>query len=205
MASNTPWCLDSQHHNVSFPGSFFSGLPPLSVGWSSTLGSSPYLRSSPVLSYTVVHPSASWHTFFWLMLMPSGVSSCPKNLHSFTLNYILSWLNLRLLLQTISSKLRTAMLCLILSSPLANTSSAMPVTPGTVFMTACGLFWKTSGLTDRLKGSHGYMCFPHGVLNIISDELSMSNHTIQKPDLVSIKVKYLDPGSPALGSSMVLI
>ena len=152
MASNTSWCLDSQHHNVSFLRSSFNGFfPSVLVGWSGTLGSSPYLGSSPVPSYTVVHPSA-WmvSTFFGSRLMPSGVSSCPKNLHYFISNCILSGLNLKLFLKV--SKLGTAISWLMASFPLESTSSAMPVTPCTVLMTASSLSWKTSKLTVRLKG-----------------------------------------------------
>ena len=36
-------------------------LPPVSVCWSNTLGSSSYLGCSPVLSYTPVHPFAWWN------------------------------------------------------------------------------------------------------------------------------------------------
>ena len=68
----------------------------------------------------------------------------------------------------------------------------MLVTPGTVLMTASSLSWKTSKVTDRLKGLHNHLYFPQGVLNIISKELLLSSKTIQQPDLASISVKYLD-------------
>ena len=103
--------------------------------------------------------------------MPSGVSSCSKNLHSFILNCILLGLNLKWLLQAVLSKLRTATSWPVLSFPLANTSSAMPVTPGTILMTASSLSLKMSELTDRPKGSHSHMYFPHGMLNVISSDL----------------------------------
>ena len=50
------------------------------------------------------------------------------------------------------------------------------------------------------------MCiFPHGVLNIVSNELSLSIHTIHNPDLAPIKVKYLDPYTSALRLPVVLV
>ena len=64
-----------------------------------------------------------------------------------------------------------------LTVSLANKSSAMPVTPGTVSMTAPS-FWKTSKLTNRPKGSQKHIYFTQGMLNIISNELSLSSQTI---------------------------
>ena len=105
--------------------------------------------------------------------MPSGMSSCLKSWNSFDLNCILLGLNLRLLLQAVSCKLRTVTSWLVSPCPLANTSSAIPVTPGTVLMTASSLFWKMSELTDRPKGSCSHLYFPHGVLNVFSSDLSV--------------------------------
>ena len=71
-------------------------------------------------------------------------------------------------------KVRTATSWLVLSCPLANTTSAIPVAPGTVLMTASSLSWKMSKLTNRPKGSHSHLYFPHGVLDVIIIELSLS-------------------------------
>ena len=55
--------------------------------------------------------------------------------------------------------------------PLATTSSAMPVTPGTVLMNAYSHFWKTNELTNRPKGSLNHLNFLHGRLNVVNNEL----------------------------------
>ena len=60
-------------------------------------------------------------------------------------------------------------------SLLAKTSSAMPMTPGTVLMTSSSLTWKTSELTDRPKGSCSHLSFRKGVFSDVSNELSLSN------------------------------
>ena len=62
-------------------------------------------------------------------------------------------------------------------SPLAKTST-MSVTPGTVLMIASSLSWKTSELSDRPNGSHSLLNFPQGVLNVVNNDLSMSNQSV---------------------------
>ena len=108
--------------------------------------------------------------------MPSGMSSCPKNLHSFILSGILSRLNLRLLLQDVWSKLRTATSWFVSLFALANTSSDIPVTSGTVLMTVSSLSWEMSQLTDRPKVIHSHLYFLHGMLNVSSCETHVVLH-----------------------------
>ena len=71
------------------------------------------------------------------------------------------------------------MLWFISLHPLAKALPAMSVTPGTVMMTGSNLYLKTSELTDRPNGSHNHLEFPHGVLNVVNNGLSLSNRTIQ--------------------------
>ena len=165
-----------------FIGALLKVLLPVWAYFSSTSGSLPYHENSP--SYiSFLHfdvPICLMALIFHrLILIPWGVNICLNNLHSIVFNCILSALNFRFLPQAISSKLGTAMLLFISLYPLANTSSAMLVTPGTVLVTASSLSWKTSELTDRLIGSCNHLYFPQGVLNIISNEFSLSSWTIQ--------------------------
>ena len=55
----------------------------------------------------------------------------------------------------------------------------MPVTLGTVMMTAPSLSWKISELTVRTIGSHNHLNVPNNVSNVVNSELSLSNWTIQ--------------------------
>ena len=110
-------------------------------------------------------------TFFGSILMLPRVRSCPKTLHSPVLNSILSGSNFRLLSWAVSSRLRTAMSRFITLSPLADTLSAMPVTPGTISMTASSLSWKPFELTNRKNGSYNNLNFSQCVLNAVNSEL----------------------------------
>ena len=61
------------------------------------------------------------------------------------------------------------MVWVVLQCTLERTSSAMPVTPDTILMTASSFSWKISKLTDRPNGS---LTFPK-MLNVVSSKLSL--------------------------------
>ena len=63
-------------------------------------------------------------------------------------------------------------LCLLIK-----TSSSMPLTHGTVLMTAYSLL-EDIKLTDRPNGNCNHLNFCHGVSNAVNNELSLSNPAI---------------------------
>ena len=71
--------------------------------------------------------------------------------------------------------------------------------------TLSSLSWKTSPATLNPNGSHNHLDLPHGMLNVVIRLLPLSSATCQYPDVVSSRVKSVEPCRSSRMSSIILI
>ena len=143
--------------------------------------------------------------FLGLTLMPSRVSQCPKNLQSVDLNCIFLEFKDRLFSLAVLHSIKTVPSCVFSVGPCITMSSAIPSTPGTSLSTLSSLSWKTYAETFKPNGILNHLYLPHSMLNVVSRLILKSRGTCQKPDVVSLTVKYLDCASSGRMSSRFLV
>ena len=143
-------------------------------------------------------------TFLGSTLYPSGVTFPPKKLRSLDLkiNFLQK---VMLFALAVPCKVMMPLSWETSAFPSANTLSTVMWTYQMPLSTLLRLSWKTFPTTLSPNGSHTHQNLPHRVVHVAIRLLALSNITCQYPDLVSSRVKSVEPVRSGRISSIVLL